>query len=147
MLNISGLSSLTLVDHGCWFSFRVQEESGTGSYVPLWSICTYTRALETWSYLIIHDNSETPSPPSISADKTSGLTLLCNILRTSERVSVLPPLTPAAAPSQPPISTGGHLNVLLIYYDDSSLYTLVSNRSSYRRRQCGRAALCLHFLN
>lgn len=75
--NSSSSCSTPCRDYRCWFSFHCARR--TKVLLPMhWRICMYTRAPETWSYLIIHDNSETPSPPSISSSKTSGLTLLCN---------------------------------------------------------------------
>lgn len=64
----------TCSNYRCWFSF----------HRSCLHICTYTSARETWAYLIIHATSETPSTPSISSSKTSGLTLLCNFLSTRE---------------------------------------------------------------
>lgn len=71
---------------GISFLTSVQVEPGA-----CLSISMYTRACETRSLLIIDDNCETPSPLLISSSKTSGLTLLGNILKTRERVFPLPP--------------------------------------------------------
>lgn len=68
----------------CWFSFHC-------SCLPECLYVHWKRAGETWARLIIHGNSETPSPPPISCSKTCGLTLLCNFLNTRERVCSLSP--------------------------------------------------------